>query len=119
MPSFGFIRQITREEFLPAIEKENENVFVIVHLFKNHISECVLMNKCLQQLAIANTRVKFLKIISTEAILNYDDVALPTLCVYKKGKQIATIVGISQELSENFDENDVVDLLKKYNVELK
>jgi len=118
MPTFGYVRQIGAEDFLQAIDNENPNVFIIVHLYKNYISECVLMNKCLQQLAVAFTRVKILKIISTEAILNYDDVALPTLCIYKKGKQIATIVGIARELSENFDENDVAELLQKHKVEL-
>ncbi len=52
------------------------------------------LNVCLQQLAIKYPYTKFLKIIATEATANYDDVALPTLLVYRQGQLVTSFIRV-------------------------
>jgi len=75
---------------------------------------CVKLNYCLQQLAIKYPMIKFLKIVSTEAKQGYDDVALPTLVVYRRGDLFKSFVKITEDLgTHSFDQDDLEGLLMR------
>jgi len=110
--TFGFLRKINRGEFLTAIE-EPSSVFVIVHLYQDYVPACVSLNKALQTLAIENAYIKFLKILSTDAIENFDDLTLPSLVVYQGGNLFRSFVRITDYLGAKIDVEKVEQLLKK------
>eukprot|EP00026_Physarum_polycephalum_P013043 Phypoly_transcript_13404.p1 GENE.Phypoly_transcript_13404~~Phypoly_transcript_13404.p1 ORF type:complete len:301 (+),score=70.42 Phypoly_transcript_13404:45-905(+) len=112
-PTFGYLRAIDSSEYVDAIEKEAKDVFVVVHLYKNEFKTCVKLNLILQNLAIKYPFVKFMKIISTEALPKYDDVGLPTLLVYQGGDLVHRWVPITSKIGNNFDSEDVELLLAK------
>jgi hypothetical protein len=60
--------------------------------------------------------VKFLRIISTEAKAGYDDIALPTLILYKEGKTLQTYVRVTDDLGSEFTAVDVQELLSLHGV---
>uniref|UniRef100_A0A8C9AC43 Phosducin thioredoxin-like domain-containing protein n=1 Tax=Prolemur simus TaxID=1328070 RepID=A0A8C9AC43_PROSS len=60
-------------------------VWVILHLYKQGIPLCVLINQNLSGLSRKFPNVKFIKAISTICIPNYPDRNLPTVVVYLEG----------------------------------
>jgi len=112
--TFGFLHSIKQEEFVDCIDKEKANTVIIIHLYQDYIPSCVKLNKCLQQLAQQYIHSKFVKIISTEADGNYDDIALPTLLIYKAGQLHTTFIRIIDQLGGTFDVDHVESLLIGY-----
>ncbi|KAM9994210.1 hypothetical protein ACTFIZ_005510 [Dictyostelium cf. discoideum] len=113
---FGYFKQIDSSQYIHEIDNEPPNVFVIIHLFQNYIPECVLLNQQLGQLAVKYRYIKFLKILSKEAKVNYHDEALPSLLVYIGGKLLVSFVPITEELGRNFDQEDLELLLSSYDI---
>ena len=75
------------------MNQAGEGVTVVLHLYKQGIPLCALINQQLLQLAAKFKSVKFLRSISTTCIPNYPDKNLPTLFVYKDGAMKAQLVG--------------------------
>ena len=61
---------------------------------QDHVSQCAILNECLEDLAKRYSNTKFLRIVSTDAIPKYPDAALPTLLVYQDGKKVKDFVGL-------------------------
>ncbi|CAI2163308.1 4965_t:CDS:2 [Funneliformis geosporum] len=93
---FGQVIQISKPDFIKEVTEASQEVWVIVHLFKEPIPECKLMNRHLATLAEKYKAVKFVKIIGDQCIPNYPDRNLPTLLVYGYGDIKEQLVGISQ-----------------------
>jgi hypothetical protein len=98
----------------------------------------VRMNYVLQKLAQKFLYVKFLRIIATDADAQYDDYALPTLLIYKvcaschhfrllsccsvvtyrvdcqNGDLVTSLIRVTDELPDNWDQDDVEVLMAKY-----
>ncbi|XP_045139760.1 phosducin-like protein 3 [Echinops telfairi] len=67
--------------------------WVILHLYKQGIPLCALINQHFRGLARKFPDVKFIKAISTTCIPNYPDRNLPTIFVYLKGDIKAQFIG--------------------------
>ncbi|KAJ1975801.1 phosducin [Dimargaris xerosporica] len=93
---FGELRHISEPEYRKEVTEASNDVWVIVHLFRDSIPACKLMNSHLAQLAARYPTVKFLKIVSTDCIHNYPDRNLPTLLIYGKGDMQQQLVGLAQ-----------------------
>jgi len=93
-PRFGECELIRRNEWVQKVTNAGEGVWVVVHLFKEYVSPCVVLQQCLDELAGKYPNSKFVKIISTEAIPTYPDVMLPTLIIYKDGQKVTDFVGL-------------------------
>jgi len=113
---FGYLKQITAQEYVDEIDNEPPNVFVIIHLFQSYVPTCVLLNNYLGQMAVKYRHIKFIKILSTEAKSNYHDAALPSLLVYIGGKLLVSFIPITEELGNTFDKEDVELLLSSYDI---
>lgn len=51
------------DQFLQAIDEEDESVTIIVHIYEKNVSGCEAMNGCLISLAEEYSHVKFCKIL--------------------------------------------------------
>jgi len=90
--NFGTVGEISGQDYVNEVNKAGEGIWVVLHLYKQGIPLCALINQYLTNLAAKNPSVKFLKSISTTCIPNYPDRNLPTLFVYYEGdmkKQLA------------------------------
>jgi len=114
-PTFGTFKNIKVSEYIDAIDKTDKSVPVIIHLYQDHILECVRINEMLDRLGQKYIHAKFLRIIATEADENYDDVALPTILAYQNGELIANITHAVDELEDTFEITDLENLLLKHN----
>ncbi|XP_030756823.1 viral IAP-associated factor homolog [Sitophilus oryzae] len=90
---FGFVGEISAQDYINEVNKAGEGIWVVLHLYKQGIPLCALINQHMSYLATRYPAVKFLKSISTTCIPNYPDRNLPTIFVYFEGDLKKQIVG--------------------------
>lgn len=113
-PKFGKVILLqNKDQFLDAVDKENPNVIVVVHLFSEDLQSCRAMNGCLQCLAQQYSLVKFCKIIARETGIsrNFTKEGLPALLVYKGGQTIGNFVKLEGTFGQDFFASDVESFL--------
>uniref|UniRef100_A0A8C5MCV8 Phosducin-like protein 3 n=1 Tax=Leptobrachium leishanense TaxID=445787 RepID=A0A8C5MCV8_9ANUR len=90
---FGEVGEISGQDYVQEVTKAGKDLWVILHLYKQGIPLCSLINQHLAGLARKFKDVKFLKSISTTCIPNYPDKNLPTIFVYQDGNIRAQLIG--------------------------
>ncbi|XP_069747142.1 phosducin-like protein 3 [Narcine bancroftii] len=90
---FGEVLEISGPEYVQEVTKAGDDLWVILHLYKQGIPICALINRHLNELARKFPETKFIKAISTTCIPNYPDRNLPTVFVYQDGNIKAQYVG--------------------------
>ncbi|KAI8975495.1 thioredoxin-like protein [Mycotypha africana] len=93
---YGEVTEISKPEFIKEVTEASKECYVVVHLYKDYIPVCKLMNRCLSELAQQFKATKFLKIVSDQCIPNYPDFNVPTLLIYGDGDIKANLVGAVQ-----------------------
>lgn len=114
MPKFGSVYALNNGiEFLNAIDSENKNVTIVIHIYEDKISACRIMNQCLNELAKEYTNVKFCKIIGSEAGMSkhFKSSGCPALLIYKGGQIIGNFVRLTDEFGDAFCHSDVEGFL--------
>ncbi|OBS66221.1 hypothetical protein A6R68_05239 [Neotoma lepida] len=90
---FGEVLEISGKDYVQEVTRAGEGLWVILHLYKQGIPLCSLINQHLSGLARKFPDVKFIKAISTTCIPNYPDRNLPTIFVYLEGDIKAQFIG--------------------------
>uniref|UniRef100_A0A2K5ZVY3 Phosducin-like protein 3 n=1 Tax=Mandrillus leucophaeus TaxID=9568 RepID=A0A2K5ZVY3_MANLE len=90
---FGEVLEISGKDYVQEVTKAGEGLWVVLHLYKQGIPLCALINQHLSGLARKFPDVKFIKAISTTCIPNYPDRNLPTIFVYLEGDIKAQFIG--------------------------
>ncbi|KAM4701724.1 phosducin-like protein 3 isoform 2-T2 [Discoglossus pictus] len=90
---FGEILEISGQDYVQEVTKAGKHLWVILHLYKQGIPLCTLINQHLAGLARKFKDVKFVKSISTTCIPNYPDKNLPTIFAYLDGDIRAQFIG--------------------------
>lgn len=111
---FGKVIQLaTSEDFLNAIEKENPNTTVIIHIYEKNVNSCNTLNTCLDTLASEYKNIKFCKIISSTAGMSskFKSKGLPAILVYKSNQMIGNFVRVTDELTDDFFASDLESFL--------
>lgn len=90
---YGDVREISAEDYVEQVNKAGEGVYVVLHLYKQGIPLCALINQHINTLAAKFPATKFLKSISTTCIPNYPDKNLPTVFVYFEGELKTQLIG--------------------------
>ncbi|XP_033059267.1 LOW QUALITY PROTEIN: phosducin-like protein 3 [Trachypithecus francoisi] len=80
--AFGEVLEVSRKYYVQEVTKAGEGLWVILHLYKQGIPLCALINQHLSGLARKFPDVKFIKAISATCIPNYLDRNLPMIFVY-------------------------------------
>ncbi|XP_052865368.1 phosducin-like protein [Anopheles cruzii] len=103
----------TGDDFLQAVDKENKNTTVVVHIYREKYGPCVKMNEALRKLAKEYWNVKFCKFVCTDAGLSnlFKASGVPALLIYKDGQMIGNFVKLVDDLSDEFDYSDVESFL--------
>ncbi|CAO3649384.1 unnamed protein product [Mucor fragilis] len=93
---FGEVKEISKPDFIKEVTEASKECHVVVHLYKDYIPACKLMNRCLSELALQFKATKFVRIVADMCIPNYPDMNVPTLLVYGEGDIKANLVGAVQ-----------------------
>nr|AAQ11193.1 PhLP2 [Dictyostelium discoideum] len=109
---FGELKEISEPSYKSEVT-ECKGVMVVVHLFKNGIPQCQLVNQHLTILAKKFKATKFVKIRSEEAIHNYPDKNLPPILVYFNGDIVGQIITLRATGGDATTVNDIEWQLKQ------
>uniref|UniRef100_A0A8C5NWP1 Phosducin-like protein 3 n=1 Tax=Jaculus jaculus TaxID=51337 RepID=A0A8C5NWP1_JACJA len=90
---FGEVLEISGKDYVQEVTKAGKDLWVVLHLYKQGIPLCALINQHFSGLARKFPDVKFIKAISTTCIPNYPDRNLPTVFVYRDGDIKAQFIG--------------------------
>jgi len=90
---YGQVLEISAQDYVLEVNKAGEGVWVILHLYKQGIPLCSLLNQHLAQLAMKFPATKFIKSVSTVCIPNYPDKNVPTIFVYYEGEMKKQFIG--------------------------
>ncbi|XP_045602646.1 phosducin-like protein 3 [Procambarus clarkii] len=93
---FGEVGEISADDYVEKVNNAGGGVWVFLHLYKQGIPICALINQYLSRLAYKYPQVKFLKAISTTCIPNFPDRNLPTIFVYFEGQMKRQFVGAAE-----------------------
>ncbi|CAF0747205.1 unnamed protein product [Didymodactylos carnosus] len=117
-PRFGKVIQLTRDEYTHAIDKENKNVTVVVHIYEESKPACKTMNTCFHVLAEQYSLVKFCRIQASDAELSRKFIATgcPAILVYREGKILGNFVSLTNEFGDEFYPSDIENLLLENNL---
>jgi len=85
-PLFGYVKIINKQEYIREVNEAGEGVDVILHLYKDCVDECVVINQVLDTVSHKFPKIKFLKGISDKIVPNFPDRQLPYLLYYRDGK---------------------------------
>ncbi|XP_072947225.1 phosducin-like protein [Epargyreus clarus] len=116
-PKFGKVITLnTKDDFLNAIDKEDQKVTVIIHIYNRNVNACDAMDGCLNVLAGDYPGIKFCRIAADIAGLSshFRVDGVPALLVYKAGQIIGNFVQLSTELGNDFYATDVERFLIEY-----
>merc|ERR1719495_2567162 len=110
---FGDVREITAVDYVQEVNKAGDGIMVVLHLYKQGIPLCSLINEYMNRLAPKFPQTKFLRAISTTCIPNYPDKNLPTVFVYYEGAMKGQMVGPLEFRGMNLTEEEFEYLLGK------
>ncbi|KAJ8924712.1 hypothetical protein NQ315_000864 [Exocentrus adspersus] len=110
---FGTVLEISAQDYVNEINKAGEGIWVVLHLYKQGIPLCALINEHLKYLAAKYPTVKFVRSISTTCIPNYPDKNLPTVFVYFEGELKKQIVGPLEFRGPNLTQDEFEYLIGK------
>lgn len=114
IPTFGQVYHLKNgDELLKAIDKENPNVLVIVHIYTKYSRPCSNLNRCLDELANELKHIKFVTLDASVTGLsgNFKENGVPALLAYKSGDLVKSFVQLEELLDKNFDASQVRELL--------
>ncbi|GAM28093.1 hypothetical protein SAMD00019534_112690, partial [Acytostelium subglobosum LB1] len=103
---FGEFYEITEPAYKSEVT-EAKDYFVVVHLHKNGIPQCQLVNDHLKVLAKKHRATKFVGIRSEEAIHNYPDRNLPTILVYYNSNIVSQMVTLAKMYGDQVTSKDL------------
>jgi len=90
---FGEVLEISAQDYVKEVNKAGEGVWVVLHLYKQGIPFCTLLNQFMSQMAMKFPTTKFIKSISTVCIPNYPDKNVPTIFIYYEGEMKKQYIG--------------------------
>lgn len=113
-PNFGRVFKLNAGfQLLDAIDKEDKNVKVIVHLYVKFSKSCERLNTCLECLAKDYSHIKFVTLDASVAGLSdhFKSKGVPAILLYKSGNLIKSLIQLGEHLDDDFDTDQVRDLL--------
>ena len=118
-PVFGEVREVDKFEFVDEVDALGSDgdtlhsTLVVVHLYEDFCAACRGLNGCLERLARKHARgVCFLRLRALHAQEDFDHVALPALQLYRGGECVCSLVRLTDEIGEHFDDDDVEALIE-------
>ena len=89
---------LTRHPAYPQINNAPPDVWVVLNMYQNYNEKSVLINNWMDIFARKYPQVKFVKIIATKCVENFPDSSVPTLIIYKEGKNVSNMPNIDRFL---------------------
>uniref|UniRef100_A0A2P2HZA3 Viral IAP-associated factor homolog n=1 Tax=Hirondellea gigas TaxID=1518452 RepID=A0A2P2HZA3_9CRUS len=106
LAKFGEVLEISGVDFVDQVNKAGPGIHVFLHLYKQGIPQCTLINQHFTVLAAKFPKAKFIRSISTTCIPNFPDRNLPAVFVYYEGTAKRQFIG-PKEFSERITADEL------------
>ena len=84
-PKYGKVTELRKQDYITEVNKAPKDVFVVLHLYQTSVEACNVLNQIFDNLAQKFVFVKFMRIVSTNCVENFEDEDCPTVFIYKNG----------------------------------
>lgn len=111
---FGDVREISGQDYVDEVNKAGDGIYVVLHLYKQGIQLCALINQFMTNLAARFPEVKFLKAIATTCIPNFPEKNLPSIFIYYEGQMQKQIIGPVELRGEKLTLEEFEYMIGKY-----
>lgn len=111
---FGSVREISGQDYISEVNKAGDDIHVVLHLYKQGIPLCALINQFMNNLAMRHSEVKFIKSIATTCIPNFPEKNLPSIFIYYEGNLQKQIIGADELRGDKLTLEEFEYLLGKY-----
>ncbi|KIY74333.1 hypothetical protein CYLTODRAFT_416177 [Cylindrobasidium torrendii FP15055 ss-10] len=101
---YGHLREVGREGYVQAVEKEKNGTWVAVHLYDRSLDRCYVLDDTLARLARANPSTKFLRCRASALGFARAAPSAPARSVTRPPRTIK-----EEDEDEDFDEKDDLD----------
>ena len=97
---WGALKFLDSDTFIDFVDSAPAEAFVVIHMYKDSIASCVRLNRILEDpVAPMHAHLRFGAISAQEAKGDsYDDVALPTVLIYRGGEVASLHVRVTDYL---------------------
>lgn len=85
-PRFGSVLEISKSDFVREVNEAPQDVWVIIHLYQDYNPASTLLNRAMDSLSHKFINHKFIKIIATKCVENFQDADVPALLIYRNGQ---------------------------------
>lgn len=113
---FGFVREISGQDYVEEVNKAGDGIHVVLHLYKQGIPLCALINQFMNDLATRFPNTKFLKSIAATCIPNFPEKNLPSIFIYYNGQISKQIIGPVDLRGEKLTSDEFEFMLGQYGV---
>lgn len=114
---FGVLRHVDGSDYIKEVTDSSEKNHVVALLIRPGHSECETLLNAMRSIAQRHPAVKFVSMISTEAIPNFPDKHLPCVLIYKDKALQSQVTGIDVWKCKNqFDTKSVERSLRNNGV---
>lgn len=116
-PRFNGVHELdSGEAFLEVIEKEHQLTVVVVHIYKDGVKGCEVLDRCLDCLAAEYSSIKFCRINTAVCGTgeHFSGNVLPAVLVYKAGEMLGNFLAITQHFNDEFFAADVEAFFTDY-----
>ena len=100
-PKFGRVIEISKQDFIAEVNEAPKDVFVIIHMYQDHIIYCRMIDECLMALSKKFVNHKFVKIQATRGVENFRDSDCPAILGYKNGEVVHQFIACASFLGGN------------------
>lgn len=111
---FGSVREISGQDYINEVNKAGDGIYVVLHLYRQGIPLCALINQFLNELATRYPEVKFIRSIATTCIPNFPEKNLPSIFIYYEGNIQKQIIGPEELRGDKLTPDEFEYLLGKY-----
>lgn len=119
LPKFGNVVNISSgQDYLDAVDKEDKNVTIVIHIYEDDAPGCEAMNGCLMCLSQEHPNVKFCKVKASIAGVSrrFKVSGVPALLVYKGGQLVGNFVRLVDEFGEDYFAEEVESFLIQHGI---
>lgn len=111
---FGTVREISGQDYVDEVNKAGEGIYVVLHLYKQGIQLCALINQFMTTLATRFPETKFIKSIASTCIPNFPEKNLPSIFIYYEGQLTKQIIGPVELRGEKLTSDEFEYMLGLY-----
>ena len=111
LPRYGYVKHITKEDYVIEVNDAPKDVIVVVVLYQDYLEYSLKLVEIIEEIAKKHVFVKFLKSIATKTIPDFADAHCPGMLIYKNGEIIHQLIPALPEFGGKKMDQKIVEFV--------